>query len=306
MSEPTLVSIGECMIELTEAGGRWTMAPAGDAYNVAVRCGEAAEGEVRVRFLSAAGDDELSARMRDRWADAGIDAALVHTVPGGKPGLYAVFRDECGERSFQYWRTESAARSMLAGRSEDELALLDADCVFFSGITLAILEPAHREKLLTMVERAREVNTLVAFDANLRPDLWTSLAEARAWTVRALRLTDIALPTFGDDLALFGGSTVDDVVRRHRDTGIREVVVKHGDQGVHVVHRDVAVDVPADLVAPVDTTGAGDAFDGAYLAARLRGREPITAARTATRAAARAVLHPGALDQRPLDLASAG
>ena len=79
--------------------------------------------------------------------------------------------------------------------------------VYFSGITLAILDPASRKVLLDAVGKARKAGSLVAFDANYRPRLWKSPEEARAAIDEALSVTDIALPTFPDEQSLYGDTS---------------------------------------------------------------------------------------------------
>ena len=76
--------------------------------------------------------------------------------------------------------------------------------VYFSGITLAILEPAARKVLIEAVSTARKAGSLIAFDANYRPRLWKSSEEARAAIDEAVSVTDIALPTFPDEQSLGG------------------------------------------------------------------------------------------------------
>jgi sugar/nucleoside kinase (ribokinase family) len=73
------------------------------------------------------------------------------------------------------------------------------------------------------------------------------------------------------------------------------LVLKRGAEGARVLRRGAApIDVPAEPAEAVDPTGAGDAFAAGYLAALLRGEDDETCARSALRAAARAVGHPGA------------
>ena len=136
---------------------------------------------------------------------------------------------------------------------------------------------------------------LIAFDPNYRPRLWQDRAEAQAAVTAALAVTDIAAPTFPDEQALFGDATPEATAERlMRQVG--EVVVKNGEAPALAAAAGGTWQIPAQHVAdPVDTTGAGDAFNGGYLAARLAGHAPAEAARRAHRVAAAAVQVRGAL-----------
>ena len=77
--------------------------------------------------------------------------------------------------------------------------------VYFSGITLAILDAAARAALLAAARPRRgAAGSLIAFDPNYRPRLWPRREDAHAAIVEALAVTDIALPTFPDEQVLFG------------------------------------------------------------------------------------------------------
>ena len=95
---------------------------------------------------------------------------------------------------------------------------------------------------------------------------------------------------------LFGDSSLEATARRLEHAGAAEVVVKNGERPALILHYGDTFESPAIHVAtPVDTTGAGDSFNGAYLAARLLGLAPAEAAKRAHRVAATVVQVRGAL-----------
>ena len=217
------------------------------------------------------------------------------SYPGARPGLYAITLAGA-ERSFTYWRSDAAARRLADDPAALEKSLENRALVYFSGITLAILEPQARAALLAALGKARRQGSLIAFDPNYRPRLWPNAETARAAIIEALQLTDIALPTFPDEQALFGDADPQATAARIEALGVGEIVVKNGEAPALVLSNGGAESVPAIHVpSPVDTTGAGDSFNGAYLAARLAGVEPVDAARKAHRVAAAVVQVRGAL-----------
>lgn len=291
-----IATIGECMIELSgQDGDRWRMGYAGDTFNTLWTLRALTPDECRADYVSAFGDDPFSQGQIGFFAGHGIGIADSPVVSGARPGLYAITLTGA-ERSFTYWRSDAAARQLASDPAALTKSLKDRDLVYFSGITLAILDAASRAVLLAAIGRARKGGARIAFDPNYRPRLWPHLESARAAVTDALAVVDIALPTFPDEQALFGDAAPAQTVARMQAAGVAEVVVKNGEAPALVAHAGATVESPAIPVeTPVDTTGAGDSFNGAYLAARLAGNTPADAAGRAHRVAAAVIQVRGAL-----------
>jgi 2-dehydro-3-deoxygluconokinase len=178
-------------------------------------------------------------------------------------------------------------------------ALCAYDWLYVSGITLSILDEPARERLFTLLAQARARGARVAFDTNFRPRGWPDRDVARATMTRALGLTDIALPTFPDEAALFGDVDPDATVARMAALGVPEIVVKNGPDPVRLRSSAGDESVACPPVAEiVDTTAAGDAFNAAYLAARIGGATARDAARAGARLAGAVIGHRGAVIPR--------
>jgi 2-dehydro-3-deoxygluconokinase len=291
-----IVSIGECMLELSGKGGEdWRMGFAGDTLNTLWALRALTGPERAANYISAFGDDPFSRDQIAFFAANGIGIGESPIISGARPGLYAITLTGA-ERSFTYWRNDSAARQLASDPARLTKSLENQVLVYFSGITLAILEPAARRVLLEAVGSARKAGSLVAFDANYRPRLWKSPEEAQTAIEAALAVTDIALPTFPDEQSLHGDVSPEATAQRLTAAGVREIVVKNGDLPATICHDGKTTSVPAVHVpSPVDTTGAGDSFNGSYLAARLAGLPPVEAVRKAHAVAAAVVQVRGAL-----------
>lgn len=298
-----VVAFGECMLELQgEAFGTMRQSFGGDTLNTAVYLARCSRGRpIEVGYATAVGDDTLlSGGLLQRWADEGLDTRCVRRLAGRMPGLYQITLDTTGERQFSYWRGQSAARSYFDTADSDTPLEQQADDIatlHFSGISLAILPEAGRQRLFALARRLRERGADVVFDNNYRPRLWTDAGEARATFTQAYALATIALVTLDDEQLLWGQ---DDAVRQLQQTlalPCPELAIKRGAAATLVRVRDAApVEVPTVAVPRVvDTTAAGDSFAGAYLAARLHGAAPEEAARAGNRLAAQVVQHQGAL-----------
>ncbi|MBS0254028.1 MAG: sugar kinase [Proteobacteria bacterium] len=283
------------MLELARAGTGWALGSAGDTLNVAVHLARAGNP---VGYLTALGNDPFSDEMLARWAGEGVDTSLVLRDPARLPGLYAISTDDQGERSFAYWREASAARAMFALPGSAAMAerASAARLLVFSLISLAILPDAGREALLALAERVRGGGGQVAFDGNYRARLWGDAVAARHWRDRAIARADIGLPTLEDEAALGGAGDAPAVAAHWQGLGCAEVVVKLGAAGCLL--PDGTSSPPPEVLRPVDTSGAGDAFDAGYLDARLKGLPPAEAAQAGHRLAGWTVMRPGAIPAR--------
>ena len=298
-ARPLVALVGECMLELQgEAFGTMRQTYGGDTLNTAVylaRCG-AATG-VRASYVTALGDDAFSSGMVARWQADGVAVDWVRRLPGRLPGLYLIEVDDRGERRFSYWRNEAAARSLFdAPATPFEDALESVDALYFSGISLAILPSAGRDRLLAAAQRLRRRGARVAFDNNYRPRLWPDATLAREVFSRAYAVADLAFVTLDDEAARHGDGSVAAALALPCD----EVVVKRGAEST-LVRRGAAppAEVPTERVTVVDTTAAGDSFAGGYLAVRLAGAGPEASARFGNRLASRVIQHRGALIPPP-------
>ena len=283
--------IGEGMVEFARGGDGWIQGTGGDTLNTAVHL---ARLGADVAYVSALGTDPFSADLRRTMEAEGIDTALVATDPAAQCGIYFIATDASGERSFTYWRSQSAARGMMATIDAASLraAAAAADLLHLSLITLAILSEADRGALLTVIQEASAAGTRIAFDSNYRPALWESRGDAARWSAAVAGIADFGLPTLEDETALGTASDAAGVAAAWQARGCRETVVKLGSKGCLLPGGGTAA--PAAVTA-VDTSGAGDSFNAGYLWARLGGHDPAAAARRANLLAGWVVGRKGAI-----------
>ncbi len=287
-----IICCGEGMLELSRRGEQWDLGYGGDTLNTAIHLKRLGHD---VAYLTALGSDPFSEKLREDWEREGLDTSLVLTHPTRNAGLYTITTDQAGERNFAYWRENSAARDTfdLADMEVRRKAIEGCDLFYFSLISAAILPDNGRIALILLANTVRDEGGLVAFDGNYRPLLWQNVETARSIRDAGVRSADIGLPTLDDERALSGAPDADTVAAHWNGLGCKETIVKLGAQGCRL--PDGTVIKPREALAPVDTSGAGDAFNAGYLDARLRGLDPSAAAQAGHALAGWTIMRPGAI-----------
>ncbi|MBB1280430.1 MULTISPECIES: sugar kinase [Pseudoalteromonas] len=303
--------IGECMVELRAmSAATLHQSFAGDVYNSAVylkRCFP----QVTTSVVTALGQDNLSKKMLERFESEQINTQLVFAHDTKVPGMYYIETDEHGERSFIYWRNDSAAKKVVDFLDADALEQLSqGDMFFFSGISLAIIEESAREDFWKVVKQLKDAGVKIVFDPNYRARLWNSVEETKEQYHLAFTFADITLPGVEDLTTLYGVHSVEAVVEYLKPYQIEEIVVKNGPESVVTKEGDT---LQSHTIIPVtnvvDTTSAGDAFNGVYLGARLSDKSISSAVQLAAKAAGTVIQQPGAIapkDIFQLAMAEAG
>jgi 2-dehydro-3-deoxygluconokinase len=285
------------MIEMSSlAGSEFHLGFAGDTLNTAWyarACFPAATWDVS--YFTRIGTDRFSAKMKAFLELNNIGTAYIEEDMQRQLGLYLIELQD-GERQFTYWRNQSAARQLAGNQVLLQKAFGAADVIYFSAITLAILSPEQRQIFIAQLHAAGDAGKTVVFDTNIRPRLWENTDILRDITMQAAAAAQIILPSFDDETAQFGDLSLEACAVRYRNAGAKIVVVKNGG-GAMLIADDNGFRPVADIkmLTPVDTTGAGDAFNGGFLAALLSGQDTDTALKAGHHVAAQVVMQRGAL-----------
>jgi len=274
---------------------------AGDACNTAIYLARllAAQDGPQVAWAMGVGEDPFASSMRKFWSAEGLDLSLLRTLSGGRSGLYAIDVDERGERRFSYWRDTSAARQYF---ETPDLTPLERNAdrlqgLHFSAISLAILPPQGRARLMACAQAIRKQGGWVSFDTNYRPVLWESPAHALQAIQQAIVASDRVFVSIDEWLVLTQASSEAEALATLQAFNRPELVIKRGGEHTWLSVKGGPVQVaPVQAVDhAVDTTAAGDAFAAAYLAARTLGLGPLEAAQQGNRLAGAVVMQAGAI-----------
>ena len=307
-----IACVGEAMAELM-LGSDEDQAPslgfAGDTMNTAIYLNRMLDETSEVSYITVVGRDTLSDRLVRRLSDESINTSRIGRSSTRLVGLYAITTDQLGERTFSYWRSESAARTLFQHDAKDSqcnFAVLNGfNVIVLSAISLAILPNEVRIALLAELARLRnEHQVRVVFDSNYRPTLWESEDIARETIAATWRITDIALPSIDDEKMLFNDVDEAALLARLRSYGLVHGALKRGALGPRSLNDSVHESFVQNTVAPVsphrvvDTTAAGDSFNAGYLSSILTGKNEHEALQAGHACALRVISHSGAIIPR--------
>ncbi|MFO1497602.1 MAG: ribokinase [Verrucomicrobiota bacterium] len=271
----------------TLVGQQFNIFPGGKGANQAYAAGKLGAS---VAMIGQVGNDSQADWLKENLRAAGVDVSPILTDPGTSSGIATITIDRLGQN--QIIIVPGANGTFNPARLEpSQAALQSAGLVLLQlEIPLATVEASAR--------LAREGRATVILDPAPAQDLSDSL----------LHLTDYLTPNEGE-LALLTGHAPGALTRAEATVlsrqlvsrGARKVLVKMGHKGALLVAQSYEHFWPAIPVEAVDTTAAGDAFNGAFAAALARGESEVEAGWYATAAAACSVTRLGAQPSMPND-----
>jgi 2-dehydro-3-deoxygluconokinase len=289
-----LLAIGEALVELNQPkeGAPFVQGFGGDTSNAMIA---AARLGADAAYFTAVGADRFGQALTELWLNEGVDASRIVVNGSAHTGLYFVTHGPQGHE-FSYMRAGSAA-SRISEADLPDGRIRATKILHVSGISQAISSSAA-DAVFAAIDIARDAKRLVSYDPNFRLKLWP-LRRARAIIHEAMRSCDIALPGLDDGQALSGRGDADAIVDFYLRLGAPVVVLKLGKEGAIAATTKRRERIAGYPVAAVDATGAGDCFDGAFLAEYVQGGDPFAAARFANVAAALSTLGYGAVAPLP-------
>jgi 2-dehydro-3-deoxygluconokinase len=264
------IFLGECMIELNgdissleNNSSNIKINFGGDTYNSAVYFSRLTNDKTNTFYSTALGKDNFSKKMISRFKNENIKCDYIRTDGENPPGLYSIEINEKGERSFSYWRDQSPAKYIFLGSKGKKLVkdINNADVFYYTGISAGILDEKQRKDLIKIGSTA----TICGFDFNYRSQLHYNKKVSQLLFNEINNRVDIHFVSFDDARELFkikNPLEIFEIINEKKNLILirykNSIIFKNKQQEIKTVT------VPHGEV--VDTTAAGDAFNGSFLA----------------------------------------
>jgi len=237
----------------------------------------------RCSYICRIGDDDFGRSFMGLWQREKVDTSQVVMEGDSYTAVYFTSLLSNGRHDFTYFRKNSAASHYSPSDLNVEF-LRGARLFHSSGITLA-LSKSCREAVLRGADIVKGSGGIFSFDVNYRPKLWPQDV-ARPHIEEAIEAADLVFAS-EEDLSNLYSQDIDDVVNRIYSLAEHKLLVlKLGSEGCKLVNEKERSHVPGYEVTVLDTTGAGDAFDGAFVLGFLKGWSPRKSATFANAAGA--------------------
>ena len=235
----------------------------GDTYNSAVYFSRLTNDKTNTFYSTALGKDNFSKKMISRFKNENIKCDYIRTDGENPPGLYSIEINEKGERSFSYWRDQSPSKYIFLGSKGKKLVkdINNADVFYYTGISVGILDEKQRKDLINIGSTA----TICGFDFNYRSQLHYNKKVSQLLFNEINNRVDIHFVSFDDARELFkikNPLEIFEIINEKKNLILirykNSIIFKNKQQEIKTVT------VPHGEV--VDTTAAGDAFNGSFLA----------------------------------------
>ncbi|MCK9648311.1 ribokinase [Haemophilus influenzae] len=267
----------------TLTGKNYQIAYGGKGANQAVA---AARLGAKVAFISCIGSDSIGETMKNAFAQEGIDTTYINTVPQEMTGMAFIQVAQSGENSIVLASGANAHLGEIVVR-QSEAQIAQSDCLLM-----------QLETPLSGVELAAQIAKKNGVKVVLNP------APAQILSDELLSLIDIITPNETEAEILTGVTVTDEqsaveAAQVFHKKGIDCVMITLGEKGVFVSQNGETRIINGFCVKAVDTTAAGDTFNGGFVTALLEGQSFENAVRFGQAAAAISVTKKGAQSSIP-------
>ncbi len=216
----------------------------------------------RARLLTQLGDDPFGNKILSELSDLGIDISCISLTDAANTALAFVSLDSTGNRTFSFYRKPSADMLYAPENVRDEY-FDDAYALHFCSVDLGDfpMREAHR----AAITAARKKGAIVSFDPNLRFPLWKSRELLHKTVNEFIPLADIVKISEEEIEFITGTNDIKAALPELFRGNVKLVIYTCGKSGAYAFTKNESAFSPAQKVAVVDTTGAGDGFIGSFL-----------------------------------------
>ena len=290
-----ICAIGECMIELTNAKTKlYSQSIAGDTLNFTSYLDKKI---FNTSYFTAVGTSEISMRVINFLHKQKIKTYLISKISSYEIGLYLIENSKAGEKIFYYWRDNSAAKFFFNNQNiiKYKNQLLKNQYVYFSGITLSLFENNNLHNFLSLLELLKKKQVKIIFDFNIRIKRW-SKKKLNSYFSQTLPFANILFAS-GEDLNFLKGSasvkTFTNLIQKYN---IKHAIYRKNARLNYSFYENESYfvkNIVKDKV--IDTSGAGDGYNAAYISNFIKYNNPQKALSAASELGAKIVMKKGAI-----------
>ena len=254
-----LLSFGELLIDMLPVdndNSAYAPIPGGAPANVAVGY-QKLGGDAY--FCGGMGNDHFASQLRRSLEHYQVNTEYLFTIEEAQTALVIVSLDEVGERSFNFYRHNTA--DLLVTKAHIDRINWSALSTFhFCSNTLT--HDSINTTTLSALQAANTHNILVSFDVNLRYSLWSDTADIADRVFACYRFCDVVKLSYDELTFLAKQASISplEYTQSLLDEGVTLVFLTDGANPAKVYHQTFVIEQAAPFIKPVDTTCAGDAF----------------------------------------------
>lgn len=260
-----IVSIGELLVDLTQTGTdkngipQYAANPGGAPANVAVA---ASLMGAKTAFIGKVGCDSFGMMLSETLKSKNVDTSGLILDKSAPTTLAAVSLDSDGERSFSFYRKNTA--DIKLATDEVDYSLIDkCDILHFGSVSLT--DEPSAGAVASAVEYAKTNGKIVSYDPNYRPLLWNDKTAAVAKMRELLKFVDIIKVSDDEAVLLTGEADIKAAAKKLLGEGIGIVLVTLGEKGAYFLTEFCEGYHDGFTGETADTNGAGDTFFGTFL-----------------------------------------
>ena len=288
-------SIGEAMIEISNIkNSLYNQSFAGDTLNF---CNYLDKKKLNAFFLSAIGKSEINQSLLDFVKSKKISTKYIKQINQFEIGLYLIKNKDNGEKQFFYWRDESAAKHYFNNIDFVNLykELKNFDYIYFSGITLSIIHISKLNNFIKLLKLLKRKKIKIVFDFNIRPSRWNK-KNLNIFFDSVLKFVDICFLS-GEDMNYWKNKndikSYEQIVRKYK---LKHSIFRKNAKFTYVfLNKTRYVFKNKLLKRVVDTSGAGDGFNAAYLSNFIVNNDPVLALKAGSSLGSKIVMKKGAI-----------
>ena len=288
-------SIGEAMIEISNIkNSLYNQSFAGDTLNF---CNYLDKKKLNAFFLSAIGKSEINQSLLDFIRSKNISTKYIKQINQFEVGLYLIKNKDNGEKQFFYWRDESAAKQYFNNIDFLNLykELKNFDYIYFSGITLSIIHTSKLNNFIKLLKLLKSKKIKIVFDFNIRPSRWNK-KNLNIFLDSVLKFVDICFLS-GEDMNYWKNKndikSYEQIVRKYK---LKHSIFRKNAKFTYVfLNKTRYVFRNKLLKKVVDTSGAGDGFNAAYLSNFIVNNDPLLAIKAGSSLGSKIVMKKGAI-----------